>query len=246
LAKKIKRKIRRRPKGSGPRNMYFNMDTQASIVEYQTSDDEDKKKEIYIKGILPAFDKLVENLIFVYGFTTPYDTFDIMKSDCVSFLYESLHKWSPEKGTKAFSYYNVVAKNWLIINSRQQRKRMKRHVSVDHPDLMSNRHKEIYECHDIMPAPDQILINANIRNEIRKILEDIRGKITSETEISCIDAVKTVFENIDDLDFLNKRAILIYVREISGLSPKQLSVAMSSIRKHYRKLVGPDLKYDIF
>ena len=57
----------------------------------------------------------------------------------------------------------------------------------------------------------------------------------------------TVFETIDQLDFLNKRAIFVYVRDISGLSPKQLSVAMSIIRKHYRALVkGPDRKFDLF
>ena len=242
--KRLKKKIRRN-RGT-PRNMYFGMDTQESIIEYQKCEDQEKKKDIYIKGIYPAFSKLVENLIFVYGFNSAYDTFEDMKTDCVSFLYESLHKWKVEKGTKAFSYFNVVAKNWLIINSRQSRKRQKRHVSVDHPDQMSNRHKALYENYDVMPPPDEILISRNMRKEIANILDEIRGCITSETEITCVDSIKTVFENIDELDFLNKRAVLIYVREISGLSPKQLSVAMSSIRKHYRRLVGPDLKYELF
>lgn len=244
MTKKLRKKIRR--KHGSPRNMYFNMDTQASIIEYQKCEDEDKKKKIYIDGIYPAFSKLVENLIFVYGFNSAYETFDDMKTDCVSFLYESIHKWKVEKGTKAFSYFNVVAKNWLIINSRQSTKRKKRHVSVDHPEGMTNRQKALYENFDVMPPPDEILISRDLRNQVANILNDIRACITSETEITCVDAIKTVFENIDELDFLNKRAVLIYVREISGLSPKQLSVAMSSVRKHYRRLVGPDLKYELF
>ena len=40
----------------------------------------------------------------------------------------------------------------------------------------------------------------------------------------CAQAIRTVFVNIDNLDFLNKRAIYVYVREISGLTSKQLSV----------------------
>ncbi len=226
--------------------MYFNMDTQDSIIKYQNCEDEQEKQKIYMSGIFPAFSKLVENLIFVYGFNSAYETFEDMKTDCVTFLYESIHKWKVEKGTKAFSYFNVVAKNWLIINSRQSRKRMKRHVSVDHPEDMTNRQKVLYENFDVMPAPDEILISRNLRNQIEEVLDEIRTCITSETEITCVDAIKTVFQNIDELDFLNKRAVLIYVREISGLSPKQLSVAMSSVRKHYRRLVGPDLKYDLF
>ena len=236
--------------------MYFTMDTQAAIQTYQgfekieseqeSKDLTDDKHNVYIKEIQPAFEKLVENLIFVYGFKSPLDTFHDMKSDCVSFLYESMHKWKPERGTKAFSYFNVVAKNWLIIRSRKQKKRVKRHVSSDNPDSMTTLQREMYESHDVIPPPDILLINRNLRNEIQNLLTEIQGIVTSESEKSCINAVITVFENIDDLDFLNKRAILVYVREISGLSPKQLSVAMSSIRKHYRRLTGASGDFNLF
>ena len=33
--------------------------------------------------------------------------------------------------------------------------------------------------------------------------------------------------------YLNKRAIFVYVRELSGLNSKQLSVCMSNIRKYW-------------
>ena len=45
---------------------------------------------------------------------------------------------------------------------------------------------------------------------------------------------------VDQLDFLNKRAIFVYVRDISGLNSKQLSASMSSIRKLYRELKQED------
>ena len=51
---------------------------------------------------------------------------------------------------------------------------------------------------------------------------------------------------IGDLDFLNKRAIFVYLRELSGLNAKQLSIAMSNIRKYYREIVKSKEKYFIF
>ena len=48
---------------------------------------------------------------------------------------------------------------------------------------------------------------------------------------------------IGDLDFLNKRAVFVYMREISGLTPKQLSVAMSNVRKHYKEIKKGDCEY---
>ena len=63
---KGKRKIRRRP--GVKRNMYFNMDTQASIEKYKELTGEENSPErmkIYQKEILPAFEKLSENLIHI-------------------------------------------------------------------------------------------------------------------------------------------------------------------------------------
>ena len=244
IKKKKKRVIRRRP--GVKRNMYFNADTQASIVCYQDSTCEKKKNNIYEKEILPAFDKLAENLIFIYGFMTPGQPVENLKNDCVTFLYETLYKFDESRGTKAFSYFNVVAKNWLIINSRRNQKNNRRHVSISDPNSMSAAEKSDLANYDVAPSPDDVLIKENLRNEITLVLNEIKKRVSGENEMACIDAVITIFETIDQLDFLNKRAIFVYVRDISGLNPKQLSVSMSIIRKHYRELVGPDRKFNLF
>ena len=60
--------------------------------------------------------------------------------------------------------------------------------------------------------------------------------VKSENERSCIYAVRKLFENADDLEFLNKRAIFVYLREMSGLNPKQLTTTISSLKKKYNEL----------
>ncbi len=241
---KGRKKIRRNP--GTKRNMYFNMDTQASIVEYQNCECPDEKRKIYEKDILPAYDKLVENLIFVYGFKSPYNSFDELKNDCVTFLYESINKWSPEKGTKAFSYFNVVAKNWLIINTRQHKKRRDRHLSINQPDKMSNAQKEQLESFKVIPSPDDTIILRERKNQIISLVVAMKVKVSNENEMLCLEAIHTLFSKIDELDLLNKRAVLVYIREISGLDKKQMSKAMSVIRRHYRSMVKDKNLYDIF
>jgi len=226
--------------------MYFNDETQASIVCYQQMESETDRKKIYVDKILPAFSKLSENLIFVYKFNSPYALFDELKADCVSFLYESIHKWDESRGTKAFSYFNVVAKNWLIINCRQHKKRRSRHVSIDDPYAMSVPQKAAFEKHDVVPPPDETLIKLAQRGQILKLLEDMRVKLTNENELICLQAIETLFSNIDDLELLNKRAVLIYIREISGLDKKSMSKSLSVIRRHYREMTGISDNYDIF
>jgi len=239
-----KRKIRRNP--GKPRNMYFTMDTQASIQKWQGHDNEEEKRALYEKEILPAFSKLSENLIFVYRFKSPYASMDELKSDCISFLYESMHKWDPERGTKAFSYFNVVAKNWLIINCRQHKKQRNRFVSIDDPSGMSMTQQAQFESHQVMPPPDELMIKRQQKIQILKMLDEMRVKLTNENELICLYAIETLFKSLNELDLLNKRAVLIYIREISGLDKKQMSKAMSVIRRHYRKMTGSGDSYDIF
>jgi len=241
---KKKRKIRRNPHQK--RNMYFNKDTQDAIIEFQGLECQKEKEKLYNEKIHTAFEKLAESLIFVYGFKAGSDQVETIKTDCVSFLYETIRKWDHSRGTKAFSYFNVVAKNWLIINSRQHRKNTMRNVSLSDMESMSKKDKSLVASSQIAESPDKIMIDAGRRDEIVKVLEIIKKRVTKENEKLCINAITAVFEKIDHLDFLNKRAIYVYVREISGLTPKKLSVAMSSIRKHYRDIVHDKRLVDIF
>jgi hypothetical protein len=240
----MKKKIIRRKPGQ-KRNMYFTKDTQVSIEAYQQEKDNSIREEIYKKEIAPAFEQLAESLIYVYGFNSPYETVASMKDDCVAFLYETIYKWDPERGTKAFSYFNVVAKNWLIIRCRNAKKNSHRHVSMSDMSVLNSNDKHAIASHQVVPSPQEILEKANYREELFDVIKEISNRVKKQNEVVCVDAIKTVFENIENLDFLNKRAIYVYIREISGLNSKQLSVAMSKIRKHYKDIVKDEKMLDL-
>lgn len=216
--------------------MYFNQNTQAAIVAYQTATDRRERERLYVKEIMPAFEKLVENLINIHKFTSLYDTYDDLKNDCVNFLFETICKFDGTRGTNAFSYFNVVAKNWLIIRTKQKSQRIRRNVSLDDPDALSAHEHSIVENYCTIPGQDQILENTSTAVNIVEMLYEIRSKAKTENELACINSIITIFENIDEIDLLNKSAVLLYMRELSGLSPKQLTTTMQSIKKHYRRM----------
>jgi hypothetical protein len=232
---------RRRRKGKA----YFTKDTHESIVKYQNTDCVDEKNKIYVKEILPAFDKLAENLIFIHGFVKSIDSYENLKSDCVCFLYETLEKFDPTRGSKAFSYFNVVAKNWLIIQSKKSTKNRKRLVSMEITDTLFAANPDLIKYFSVDAKQDSAILKKESIENLRALMGTIRARLNSDNEIACMDAIITLFDKVDDLDFLNKRAVFVYMRDLSSLNPKQLSVAMSSIRKHYRDLIKDD-KFDIF
>lgn len=241
----VRKKTRRVRRKGVKRNLYFSADTHAAIVRYQNEESSAVKSDIYVADILPAFNKLVENLIFIHGFAKINGSYEDLRNDCVSFLYETLHKFDATRGTKAFSYFNVVAKNWLIIRSKQKMKSNRRHVSLDDLTSLSMVDQNKIENHSVSPAQDYRIIIRESKENLTKMMIEIRKKLNSDNELACMDAIITLFEKVDELDLLNKRAVFVYMRDLSNLNPKQLSIAMSSIRKHYRVLAKND-DFDIF
>ncbi len=227
------------------KNQYFGPPEDKAIIDFQKSDDRREREILYTTIILPAFDKLVENLIFIHEFYRLHDSYETLKCDCVEFLYETIYKWDSTRGTKAFSYFNVVAKNWLIIQAKKRLKYLRRNVSLDDPKSMAAYEIEVVQNFDVIPSPDSVMTQEEKMTAIFECLSEIKRRLTNHNEILCIDAVIIVFEKMDDLDFFNKRAVFLYLREISGLSPKQLTAAISSLKKNYRELRSND-GFDIF
>ena len=242
-------------------DQYFSKDTQQKLEEYKLADTNEERWDIYLKDIKPAFEMLVDKLVSVYGFKSFDDEMDIMKSDCVFFLWETIQKWDGSKGKKAFSYFNVVAKNWLIARSRKNYQQFKRTVVIDDgntnytPNTQPKEERSSQKKYpkinlstymvDEDSNPETQMIAAERQQQIYDTIDYMCRTITDNREKRCIEAIKVVFENIDNLDFLNKRAVLVYLREISGLNNAELSSALSSIRKVYKQ-INKDLAEDLF
>jgi len=239
------RKIQRRRKG-GEKKLYFHSGTQDAIVRYQQSNDHKDREGIYVQDIMPAFEKLVENLINIHKFRAMHDSYEDLKNDCVNFLFETIGKFDATRGTNAFSYFNVVAKNWLIIKTKQRVTRVRRSVSLDDPDALNANESRIIEEHCTIPGQDELLEKQAMAQSVIDLLCEIREKARTENELICINAIITIFQNINELDLLNKGAILLYLREISGLSPKQLTTTMQSIKRHYRRIKGDNARFMFF
>lgn len=225
------------------KKMYFGKEVHEAIVRYQNSKTEIEKEKIYTDEIRKSFQKLAENLIFIHSFAKDPAEFQTLKADCVSFLYETLEKFDSEKGTKAFSYFNVCAKHFLIIQTNKKNKIRNRNVSLEDFANMSIKDKSSIENYKIVSSPDDAMIFKEDKDQMTKVLDIIIAKTKNNNEKKCAFAIKTLFKNIDDLELLNKRAIFVYLREISGLNPKQLSVSMSNIRKYYKDVLKNNEEY---
>ena len=243
--KKKTRKIKKTKTTKTKRKPYFGKEAHAAVVNYQLTECREEKNKIYEEKIRSSFEKLTENLIFIHGFSTDKEHFQVLKADCVSFLFQILEKFDVSKGSKAFSYFNVCAKNFLIIQSKKRSKRKSRLLSIDDENL-TNHDKSSIENFQTLKSQESDLIKHEDIFILHEMLEKIKSKLSNANEIKCCNAIISVFQKINDLDYLNKRAVFVYLREISGLNAKQLSVAMSNIRKHYKEIKKSNDFYILF
>jgi len=226
--------------------LYFHVGTQRAIEAYQISITKKERDKLYVEEIMPAFEKLVENLINIHKFSASYDSYDDLKNDCVNFLFETIGKFDPKRGSNAFSYFNVVAKNWLIIKTKQRMQKIRRHVSLDDPESLSVNEQKLIEEQSLIPSQDVIIDNRNSAQTVLDLLYNIRSKVKTENELITVNSIITIFENMNDIDILNKSSITLYMRELSGLSPKQLTTTMTTIKKLYKRLRDESSNLDLF
>ena len=114
----VKRRRKRKKKG---KNYYFNIGTEKAIIRYNKTDDPGLKNIIYNEHIAKAFDKLAENIIHTFKFYYFDVSSEEVKHEVVSFMVMNMHKFKEGKG-KAFSYFSIVAKNYLILHNNKNYK----------------------------------------------------------------------------------------------------------------------------
>jgi len=154
---------------------------------------------------------------------------DYLKDDCKLWLITILDKYDPERKSKAFSYFSVITKNWFIHKVKQNSKKLKRDVQYE--GLTGETEiKELVVENSYESIREQQEFWAHLFQEMHQ-WEKIKLK---ENERKVLDAIKILFGSIDQIEIFNKKAIYLYMREITGLNTKQIVNNLNRIRKRYR------------
>ena len=108
---------------------YFTITTERAIVAYNKETDQYLRNKIYREYIDYPFNKLVENIYYTFKFSYFDIPYEDIKCEVVAFLNEKIHKYTEGKG-KAFSYFSIIAKNYLIIQNNTNYAKFKQRVDT--------------------------------------------------------------------------------------------------------------------
>jgi len=246
--KKTDLEIRRAKLGK----MYFTPETEKAIVEYNKSTDEDERNIIFREKIHAPIDKLAENIINRFKFPYMNGNFEDIKNQVVSFLVLNLHKFTEDKG-KAFSYFSVVAKNYLVLhNNNSYRDELRSSYLVDSSSDESFMLEEV-----LTTKPDAETSQRDTSDFVELLVQywdfnlDRIFKKQRDREIA--NAVVELLKRANSIENFNKKALYVLIREMTNNKTVHITKVINKMKVHvlkqmkeYRKsgyLVDPSMLF---
>ena len=211
------------------KNNYFTKVHEEAIVKYALSLSRQEKSELYMSLIQPAFDEMVNKIIFTYKFNN-LPNIDYLRDDCKIWLTTILDKYDPNKGSKAFSYFSIVGKNYLILynNTNYKKKKITTDVlAADEDD------KVIHE----LGRPDRKQDMKDFIDYFTEYIDKHMFRLfKKENDRKVCDAVNILFKRRENLEIFNKKALYIYIREITNVDTPVITKVTKVLKKKYHEL----------
>ena len=211
------------------RKMYFGQVTEDAIIKYNKETDPIVRNEIYNESIKAPFDKLAENIIHTFKFYYFDVPSEEVKHEVVSFLVMNMHKYKEGKG-KAFSYFSIVAKNYLILHNNNNYKKMKSQDQLDVLDFRRNVLSEVKteEVKDYY----EVFFEEMLDYWDRHLMELFKRK----KDLNVAASVIYLFKNRHNIENFNKKALYILIRERTGSNTQHITRVINQMKKQYLKM----------
>jgi len=232
---KIKIPRKRRSK-NGVSRMYFTQDTEDAIVQYNKEENLDVREQIFRDRIHHALQKLVENVFntfkFSYFETGPQD----VQKECLTHLVANMHKFDPNRTSKldptkkarAFAYFSIIAKHYLILLNNTNYKKFNQNVEISEE---RDEHTVQLQAHDKYYAQQEM------SDFIRLIVEfwekNVNKIFTKQRDLNIANAVVELFRNSDRIDAYNKKALYLYIREMAMCKTQQITKVINRMKQYH-------------
>ena len=216
--------------------MYFTQETEDAIVEYNKSNDERFKNRIYRDKIQYPFDKLAENILNTFKFSY----FDVPKEDVqkevVAVLIQKIHMFKEGRG-KAFSYFSIVAKNYLILNNNSNYKRYKKTDLISQMPENWNPEDNFYE--------DEI---GSEYGEFKNLMleywdKNLTNVFTKKRDIQIADAILELFRRSENIENFNKKHLYLLIREMTDCKTHYITKVVNVMKEHQVRILNEYLDY---
>ena len=229
-------KLPRKRRTKNVTRMYFTQDTEDAIVLYNNTEDLTIRENIFRERILQPFQKLVENVFntfkFSYFETGPLD----VQKECLTHLVANMHKFDPNrtsrkdptKKTRAFAYFSIIAKHYLILLNNTNYKKFNQNVEIS-----DERDENTIQ----LQQDDKYYAQQELNDFIKLIIDfwekNMEKIFNKQRDLNIANAVVELFRSSDRIDAFNKKALYLYIREIASCKTQQITKVINRMKQYH-------------
>ena len=236
VSEKIPRKKRSK---NGVNKMYFTQDTEDAIIQYNKETNLEIREDIFRNRIHAALSKLVENIFntfkFSYFETGPQD----VQRECLTHLVANIHKFDPtrvskldpNKKAKAYSFFSIIAKHYLILLNNTNYKKFNQNVEIS---------EERDENTVQLQANDSYYAKQEMDDFVKLVVEfwekNVDKIFTKSRDLNIANAVIELLRNSERIDAYNKKALYLYIREIADCKTQQITKVINRMKQYQKNI----------
>ena len=216
---------------------YFGPEQEFAVRVFLTATTWDEKNKVYNDSLRDPLIKMIESIIRRYRLYRPGMEF----TDTLSFLVTKMEKFKPAKGKKAYSYFGTICKNYLMGQIMKDNRDRNRKISYEDISYsLEQREDMAYTMFDDDDLPLERIISTLV-SEIKLFISENRLNINEEKIGYCLI---DVFENYKTIfiagkgNKFNKNVILYQLREMSGLTTKEIRASLKPYKNIYKDILG--------
>jgi hypothetical protein len=213
------------------KKQYFTYITDQAIIAYNFEPSFAKRNKVFREYINYPFNKLVENIYYTFRFSYFDVPYEDIKAEVVAFLTEKIGKFKEGKG-KAFSYFSIVAKNYLIIQNNANYAKLKQRSDLTAVDENRNIQGEI----SLNEHQESLRDFTNQWCEWYD--ENLNYIFSNKRDIIVADTILELFRMRDNIENFNKKALYILIRERTGLKTQNITKVINVMKRDYAKMYG--------
>jgi len=226
-------------RGRKKKKGYFYDEQEEAVKNYIKATTKEEKDKIFNTWLKPAFTKMVESIIRRYNLYLPDEEFTDTFNDTMSFLMTKIEKFNPDMNFKAYSYCGTICKNYLIykINKFKKNQEKNERYDVIQRDLSNNIRFSYGERTDSVTFLNELI--SKTCKEIDRIIKNRDKYNLSNDEIRVGRALIELMQNWEDLfaqmgsNKFNKSSILLFLKESTFLTTKQIRDGMKKYKEAY-------------
>jgi len=138
-------------------------------------------------------------------------------------------KFDPTNGAKAYSYFGTIVKRWLINYNNKNYKKLKKIGQFS--DIEDSYDDDSFDVQET--SKHTITLSDFIDRWVIKMYDELDEMFAKDVEKKIADAVLTIFKTRNDIEIFRKKALYIYIREITNCETPLLTRVVTTLKDDF-------------